>query len=133
MVAPVNEMTIDGDLTIFGNIVTDTTNGMKIGTTIFQKLAFFGSTPIERPSAYTQTCDSATKTHEAYKSSTLTNNTGIPEANVNCTVAGVNDVTINNNFGELFWAHHRLLADLVNTRCVLNALIDDLQALGLIG
>jgi hypothetical protein len=54
------------------NIVLNTSTGNKIGTSTSQKLAFYNSTPIVQPSAYTQTYATADKTHANFTSSDLT-------------------------------------------------------------
>lgn len=97
-------------------------------------ISFFGATPIAKPSAYTQTYATTAKTHANLTSATLTNSTG---GTANTTVQNVgathSQTILNNNFADLVAQNNALRADLVNVKNVLNALIDDLQALGLIG
>lgn len=82
--------------------------------------------------AYTQTYSTADKTHAARTASTLTVTDGV----------GTNDKTIDaitDNAStiaavqELAAAVNALIVDLADTAGVVNALVDDLQALGLVG
>jgi len=105
------------------NIITDTTTGMKIGTATNQKLGFFNATPIVQPSAYTQTYSTASKTNP----------------NVTTTAVDTTASTQVTPYGYSTSAQadaiptqiNALQADLLATKKLLNALIDDLQSLGL--
>jgi len=74
------------------------------GTTV----GFYGTTPAARPAAYTQTYATATRTHSALTSS---------------DAAGATPTKTE---------FDALRADLVNTKQLLNSLLDDLQTLGLL-
>lgn len=104
-----------------GNIITDTTTGTKIGTGTTQKLGFWNVTPIVQPSAFTQTYSTATKTHS-----------NITATNPAAYAAGANGYST----GAMASAVHAeviaLRADIVNIKGVLNSVIDDLQAIGLL-
>lgn len=106
------------------DIILNTTTGTKIGTATDQKLAFYNSTPIIQPSAYTQTYATADKTHAAR------------------TAAAVGDLVATSggwgassevNFDKISDAIDKLVADQADTAQIVNSLIDDLQALGLAG
>ena len=88
------------------------------GTTV----GFYGVTPAARPSAYTQTYSTASKTHAAptaaavaTTAATSTSPFGYAEAQANAIVAAIN----------------ALVVDVANVKQVLNSVIDDDQALGL--
>ncbi len=101
-------------------------NGTNIG--------LWGVTPTTRPTAFTQTYSTATKTHSALTSATLTDSSGGSTDN---TVAAVSDnsettnnTTINDNFAEVTEEINALRVDMENTKQVLNQVIDDLQSYG---
>lgn len=126
-----------GSLSDGTNIAVGTTTGTQIGTTALQKLGFFGATPIVQPSAYTQTYATADKTHAAATAATLTDNSGgsansTLEALASGTVYATDVGAIRNNFADLAAQHNALLVDVIDVKQLVNALIDDLQALGLI-
>lgn len=94
-------------------------------------LGFFGATPVALPSAYTQTYATADKTHAAPTAATLTLADG----------AGTNDNTIGaitDNAStiaavqELADEINKLVADVADVKQLVNSVIDDLQALGLV-
>lgn len=115
------------------DIVLSATTGTKIGTATTQKLGFFNATPVVKPSAYTQTYSTASKTHPAITAATLTDNTG---GTANTTLVAVEatytQATIRNNFADLAAMVNKNTADHLALAQVVNALIDDLQALGLV-
>lgn len=93
-------------------------------------IGFFAVTPAARASAYTQTYATADKTHSAPTAAALTVNDG----------AGTNDGTIlaiTDNAStiaavqELADQIGKLVADVADTKQVVNSVIDDLQAYGL--
>jgi hypothetical protein len=132
------------------NIVVNATTGTKIATATTQKLGFWGATPIVRPSAFTQTYATATKTHAALTSATLTDNTA---GTANTTVQALTDPVdapatpdalrddlvavlipeLRNNFADLVAQVNALRVDLENAKQIANAIIDDGQAEGLLG
>lgn len=115
-----------GDLTIAdgSNIIVATTTGTVIGTSTTQKLAFFNATPVAQPSAYTQTYSTADKTHAnptatsvTTTSSTSTSPFGYTQAQADAIVTAIN----------------ALIVDVADVKALANSIIDDLQALGLVG
>lgn len=119
-------VTINGGITMGDakNIALNTTTGTKIGTATSQKLGFFNATPIVQCSAYTQTYDTANKTIAAPTCATMgdlaaTQNTGWGAS----TEAGFDKITA---------AVDELIADNLDLRQAITAIIDDLQALGLV-
>lgn len=84
---------------------------------------FFNVTPVTRPTAYTQTYATADKTHAnataaavATTGATSTTPFGYAEAQANAIVTNLNAV----------------IADHLDTKQLVNSVIDDLQALGLV-
>ena len=105
-----------------GNIITDTTTGTQIGTASTQKLSFYGATPIVRPSAYTQTYSTTSKT---VANMTASN----PPSGGTGTAAGGYDTSTNRNL--MITSLTAVIADVLADKKVIGAIIDDLQALGL--
>jgi len=97
------------------------------------QVGFYNVASVTRPSAYTQTYATATKTHSNLTSATLTDSSG---GTANTTVAAVagsgDDTNINNNFADVTAQINALRVDLVNLKGVVNSVIDDGQALGLL-
>lgn len=131
---------IGKDLTIADakNIVLDTTTGTKIGTGTTQKLGFFNATPVAQRSAYTQTFSTADKTHDNPTAVALTDNSaGSANTTIQALTDGstyANDVAaIRNNFADLAASNNAIIVDLADVKALVNSLIDDLQALGLVG
>lgn len=88
-------------------------------------------------SAYTQTYSTSTKTHSNLTAVSLTDNTaGVADSTLEALVSGSVYATdadsIRNNLADLAAQHNALLADLTNLKRVVNAVIDDLQTLGLV-
>jgi len=103
------------------NIPLDTTTGTKIGTGTTQKLGFWNATPIVRPSAFTQTYSTASKTHANLTYSA-------PAA----YGAGANGYSTAAMASAVHAAVIALAADVANVKQVLNSVIDDLQSMGLL-
>lgn len=103
-------------------LATDTTTGLKIGTATTQKLGFFNATPIVRGTAFTQTYSTAAHT--------ITQTTMTDPATYG---AGANGYSTAAQASAIHAEVIALKANMVVTQNVLNGLIDDLQALGLIG
>lgn len=128
-------MTIDSaqDITLAEatDLIIGTATGTKVGTGATQKIGFYGATPIVRPSAYTQTYSTASKTVPALTSATLTDNTG---GTATTTLAAIEatytQATIRNALASLASQINKLNADVLADKKVITALIDDLQALG---
>ena len=134
---PLSGGTFTGDITMTGakNIVLGTSTGTKIGTATNQKLAFYNSTPIVQPSAYTQTYSTASKTVANFNfNASLTDNTGGTWDGVFDACNFVySEVFINDNFAECANFFNYILLDMQNLKQTINSLVDDLQALGLVG
>lgn len=96
------------------NIALGTSTGTQFGTATNQKIGFFGSTPIVKGSAFTQSYATATHTLSSFDPGTITG-TGV-------TPTGFANTTDFNNFRD----------SVQNIKQTLNAVIDDLQALGLL-
>lgn len=110
--------------------------GVKIGTATTQKIGFWNVAPVAQPAAYTQTYSTADRTHAAFTSSTMTNNTGAtPTTGVdnlaNGTVYATDHAQIEINFSSLADQHNKLRTDLEDLKQLVNSLIDDHQAIGL--
>ena len=106
------------------DIVTDTTTGMKIGTGTTQKIGFWNATPIVRPSAFTQTYSTASKTHAAVTSAAVATTAATNITPFGYTTAAQADA--------IPVAINAVAADLLNLKQVVNSIIDDLQAVGLL-
>jgi hypothetical protein len=113
-----------GNLQFFDavNLIADTTTGTKIGTATTQKFGFYNATPIVQPSAYTQTYSTADKTHANFTSADIGAFTG--------GLVGFLDAAERDNVRTQVNA---LRADVADLKQLVNSLIDDLQALGLVG
>ncbi len=111
-------------------------------------LSFYGAAPVARPSAYTQTFATADKTVAARTQAALTDNTGgtadatiaaIPDpADAPATADALRDdlvanalPAIRNAIADLAAQVNNARTDGLDTTSALNAVIDDLQALGL--
>lgn len=115
--------TLTGDLTMSThNIVTDATTGTQFGTASTQKISFWGATPIVRGTAFTQTYSTSTHTHSNI---TATN----PPAGGTGATAGAYDTAAHRD--ALIASVTALIVDMANVKSVLNAVVDDLQAVGL--
>lgn len=80
---------------------------------------------------YTQTYATADRTHANATTAALTHAVGTADNTVDDVGGAFNQTTLNNNFKELTTQIAALVADLADTKQLLNAVIDDLQALGL--
>lgn len=117
------ELELDGDLNHDGS-----------------NIGFFAVAPVARAAAYTQTFSTADKTHAAITAATLTDNTGGSKDNAVAaiTVVGGSGATtaqegvINDNFAEVVEEINALRVDLDDVKQLANAIIDDLQAYGLL-
>jgi hypothetical protein len=99
------------------------------GTTV----GFYGVTPALRPSAYTQTYSTATRTHSAKVGLALTgiatSTTGTALAEPGAAYA---QATMQQNFRRIQDQHNNVVTDVANIAQVLNQVIDDLQLNGLL-
>jgi hypothetical protein len=110
------------------NFVVNATTGTKIGTANTQKIGVWNATPIVQPAAYTQTFSTAARTVNAYTSD--------PESSA---YAGIDNLQAGTVYAQLTSlnalrvAYENLRAMTENMQEVVNALIDDHQAIGLCG
>ena len=118
-------------------------------------ISFFDQTPVARPSAYTQTYATANKTHANRTAAALTDNSG-GSASPGGTIAAIADIAISTSGGNTYADAatntavnalvddaanaieecaaqiNNLVADQADTAQIVNSIIDDLQALGLV-
>lgn len=104
-----------------GNIILGTTTGTMLGTTSSQKIGFWGITPIVQPSAYTQTYSTADKTHATLTSASIGAFTG--------GVVGFLDAAERDNVRTQV---NNIRGDILDVKQLVNSIIDDLQAMGLL-
>ena len=108
------------------NIVLGTTTGTKIGTSASQKLGFFNVTPVVRPAAFTQTYSTTTGTHANVTATAPATTAAVTTASGRYGYASLtqaNAITVGLTAN---------IADVLVVKKVLNKIIDDLQALGLL-
>jgi hypothetical protein len=98
------------------------------GTTV----GFYGVPPATRPTAYTQTFATATKTHSNPTGTALTAASGTADGTVADVGASFNQTTLNNNFKDVATAINAVIVDLDNLKQVVNQILDDLQTQGLL-
>ena len=115
----VTATTFTGSVAVGANSITG--NNLNASAT---KLGFFGVASISQPSAYTQTYSTATKTQSNITSAAVTTTAATNVAPFGYTTAAQADAIVT--------AVNALRTDLANVKQVLNAVIDDLQALGLV-
>lgn len=116
------------DLTLSNavNLIVGTVTGTKIGTATSQKIGLWNATPIVQPAAYTQTFATAARTVSAYSAdSESVAYTGIDNAQAGTVYAQLTDLN------ALRTAYENLRAMTENIQQVINAVIDDHQAIGL--
>jgi hypothetical protein len=116
------KISASGEVEINGDLNHDGTN-----------IGFYGVAPVARPAAYTQTYATATRTHAALTSATLTDSTtGAANTTVEDVGAAFSQTTLNNNFADLVAQINALRVDLENAKQVLNQVIDDNQLNGIL-
>lgn len=94
------------------------------------KIGFYGVTTASRPSAYTQTYSTASRTHSNMTSADLTDSTG-GTIGTDLQPNGVGDSVIDDNFASVVDQMNKIRADIINVKQVLNSSIDDDQSQGL--
>jgi len=115
-------ITMTGNLTITdSDIVLSTTTGTKIGTATTQKLGFFNATPIVRGTAFTQT----------YSTPSTVHNNPVAVA-PSAYVTGAFGYSTGTKAQEVRDCAANAVADIADIKMVLNGVIDQLQALGLL-
>lgn len=100
-------------------------NGTNVG--------FYGVAPVARPATYTQTFATASRTHAARTTATLTDSSGGTATTTIAAVPGTYSQTNTRDaYASMTSQINKLIADLASTGAVLNQVIDDLQANGLL-
>ena len=126
------------NLTLSGFLKTQGA-GTQLGNGTGDTLGFFGATPVDRPSAYTQTYSTADKTvANATAAAVVLSNMTDGSANntlenVGATNSGDVSSAIEKNFDKIGDEVNALIADVDDLRKTVTAIIDDLQELGLVG
>lgn len=115
------------------NMQFSTATGTKIGTTSSEKLAFWGATPVARPSAYTQTYATADKTLATPTSSALSVSVGTGSTTIVDVGGSFSQTTLNNIVRSLADQINNLRTDLLDNHQFTNSVVDDLQTIGLVG
>lgn len=127
--APLASPTFTGTVTVPGLTISDATDltissttGSKIGQA-GSKLGFFGVTPVIRPTVLTQTYNTTSATHAAMVSAAA------PAGGVGVAAGGWSTAA---NRDLAIASINNLRTDVINLKNFLNALVDQLQALGLL-
>lgn len=105
-------------------------SGVKVGGTGI-KVGFHGTAPAAQGSAYTQTYATADKTHAAPTAATLTVSDG-EGTNDNTIGAITADASVIAAVQEIADEINKLVADVADVKHIVNSVIDDLQAHGLV-
>ncbi len=129
-------LTLAGTVTMADaiNIVLNATTGTKIGTATNQKLGFYNATPVVQRPAYSQTYVTADKTHADPTGAVVA---GTVEVGGTGAAEGAWDTAAHRHttittISEIKTSVNNLVADMADVKQVVNAIIDDLQALGLV-
>ena len=109
-----------GDAT---NIAVNATTGTKIGTATTQKIGFWNVTPVVQPTAYTQTYATADKTHANVTQ------LAAPAGGTGAT-AGAYDTAANRDLAIV--SINAAMTDIADLKQLVNSVIDDLQAVGIL-
>ena len=117
------------NLTLSGFLKTQGA-GTQLGNGTSDTLGFFGATPVDQPSAYTQTYNTGNKTVANPTAATLTDNSG---GTASQTIAAISDSATKNAIASLTDEVNKLVADNLDLRQAITSIIDDLQELGLVG
>jgi hypothetical protein len=103
---------------------TGTTTAIKIEGTTSPALGFYGVTPVTRPSAYTQTYSTAAKTNPNMTASTVSTTASTNVAPYGYTTSAQADAIVT--------TLNALITDVTDLKKLVNSIIDDGQALGLL-
>ena len=127
---------VDGTTRLAGE--TTMTGDITVGESSTKRVGFFGATPVDQPSAYTQTYSTADKTVANDTAAALTDNSG---GTASQTLADITEaqnsgsadrVPTENAIASLADEVNKLIADVDDIRQTVTAVIDDLQELGLL-
>jgi len=117
-----------GTLTDGADVALGTTAGTRLGASTSQKLGFWGATPVAQPGSYVQTYSTSTRTLGPYTpAATATAYAGLASGQAGTPYAQANDLN------SLRTAYENLRVFAENSAQVLNALVNDLRAMGLLG
>jgi hypothetical protein len=117
-----------GSLNDGANVVLGTTTGTKIGTATTQKLGFWNAAPVARPGSYALNYTTNTRTLAAYTSAPAsTAYSGLSSGQAGSPYAQAADLN------SLRVAYENLRVFSENTTQLLNALVNDLKSMGLLG
>lgn len=121
---------------IWGNVRVMTNHSNTAYHSLTQSgLGFYGTAPIAQRSAYTQTYSTANKTHDALAAANAM--TGITSSSAGTALAepGATYVqaTEQQNFRRIQDRLNELRTDMIDVKQLINSVIDDLQAYGLVG
>ena len=96
-------------------------------------ISFYNQAPVARPSAYTQTYSTADKTHATMTApSSITNSVGTGNDAVVDVTSSFSQSVLNDNFRDITDVVNELINDVIDVKNLVNSVIDDLQALGLV-
>jgi hypothetical protein len=125
---------LDGaDINDGKDVTLGETTGTKFGTASTQKQGWWGATPVVRPSAWTQTYTTASKTVGNPTSATLTDSSGgTANTAIQSIGATYSQTEVRNNFADLTAMVNKLTADNLALTKNFTALLDHFQTLGLL-
>ena len=126
----------------FVNLINTGTSPVFSSDTDATHLGFFAVTAAARPTAYTQTYATATRTQSNLTYAAITDSTGgtasttfaaitAPAANATTSLTA-DMVAVQNALAQIAVSLGALNTDITNVKRVLNSVIDDLQAYGLL-
>lgn len=118
------KITGGGELELDGDLNHDGTN-----------IGFYGVAPATRPTAYTQTFATATKTHASPTATALTDSSGGSASQTLAAITGGGATCENatkNAVASIADEVNKLITDLANVKQVVNQILDDLQTQGLL-
>ena len=96
-------------------------------------ISFFNQTPVARASAYTQTYSTADKTHAAMTApASISHSVGSGNNAVVDVKSYFSQTVLNDNFRDITDVVNELINDVIDVKNLVNSVIDDLQALGLV-
>ena len=95
-------------------------------------LAFFAGSAVTQRPAFTQTYSTADRTIAAPTATTLTHGVGTADGTVDDVGAAFNQTTLNNNTRELTDQIANIVADILDLKQAVNALVDTFQAYTLV-
>lgn len=117
-----------GSMNDGASFAAGSSSGLKIGTSTAQKLGFWNATPIARPGPYAQGYAASSRSLAVYSPAiSSTSFAGLTSGQTGALYAQVTDLN------SLRASYENLRAFAENSTQLLNALINDLKAMGLLG